>query len=140
MKYIYLFLCYFLGFTFIYTGIQKYIHFDNFMNSLFNYSVIPKEFVYYISYPIIFMEIWLGLGMLFQKSRNYSLYGLILLLFIFTILIAYEYLSGNNFSCGCGLLFSNDKINLIHIMQNLFLIFIIIIIFFNNKRYVSQIS
>jgi hypothetical protein len=133
------FVRYLLSAIFIYAGIMKLIKYDGFYNTLFYYTIVPNIMVRFISYPIIFIEIWLGFCLLINSWEKKTIICMIILLVVFIIALSVDYIKGYNFACGCGLPFGSTSIGISHILQNGFLLLLLLILFMNNKTK-SQLS
>jgi len=82
---------YFLAFVFISAGISKIIEVDNFRGILSSFN----RLLGILTFPIIFSEIWVGFGLIFDGGRRIAMiFGLILLL-TFTCFVLYQYSIGS---------------------------------------------
>lgn len=121
---------YFLSLVFISAGISKILDIDVFRSVLIS---VDKS-LEILTFPIVFSEIWIGVGLIFEGSRRISIIVGFIMLLIFTGFIFYEYLIGSTSECGCGVLFMRGKVNLFHLIQNFILIFLSLIVLVNLTK------
>lgn len=111
----------FLGVFFILTGLDKLFHYHDFLLALEGYAVVPRAIAAFAAYPVIFAELWVGVGLLVTPwSKTASLIAAFLL-FIFASALLLNYVWRPESSCGCWFSVSGGKVNLLHVAHNLIL-------------------
>lgn len=71
---------YFLSLVFISAGISKILDIDVFRSVLIS---VDKS-LEILTFPIVFLEIWIGVGLIFEGSRRISIIVVFIMLLIFT--------------------------------------------------------
>lgn len=87
---------------YFYSGIDKLLHFDNFIVNIGRSPFAPSEFLTEIAVCIIMIEIGLSLLLFSKKFRKLSLFLLSCLSFIFSIYIILMITYSPNLPCSCG--------------------------------------
>jgi len=113
----------FLGFIFIYAGIEKISDPLAFSNSINNYNLLPFSFVNFFAITLPWIELSAGLLLLFGVYVKENSSIIFTLLIIFFIAIAISLARGLNIECGCFGTSSGTKIGFIKLVENLILIF-----------------
>jgi uncharacterized membrane protein YphA (DoxX/SURF4 family) len=90
-----------LAFVFIYASIDKIIHPQAFAQAVFNHQVLPETLINIIAIVLPWMELGLGICLLFNVWMNgVSLLTAILML-VFMSTITFNLLRGLDVGCGC---------------------------------------
>lgn len=94
--------CALLIFLFLYTGVSKYLNFITFAEDMKN-QPFPQWMTFLLIWVLPAIEIMLGLGLMFNKSRLISLYGSFILMLLFTVYVALILLNVfDKIPCSCG--------------------------------------
>ena len=94
-----------MGIIFIYASYSKIIDPISFSQNIHNYGVTPLFLENIIALTLPWVELFIGLGLIFNIRYNACLDISIFLMFLFIILILQAYLRGKSIDCGC---FSGD--------------------------------
>ena len=121
-KYLLLLFRLFVGFIFIYAGIEKISDPSAFSTAIYNYKLLPISLVNFLAITLPWIELTAGLLLLFgvYVKENSSIISILLV--IFFIAIAVSLARGLNIECGCFGTSSGSKIGLIKLGENLVLI------------------
>lgn len=106
-----------LGFS----GVDKLLHYEGFVNALRDYSLIPGSVTQLLAMPVILLEIFLAIALWIPQWRRAALYATGVLFLLFVAMIGGNVLFGQRNVCGCWFsltLAANDEL---HIVQNLIL-------------------
>ena len=95
----------FMGIIFIYASYSKILDPTSFSQNIHNYGITPLFLENIIALTLPWVELFIGLGLIFNIKYNACLDISIYLMLLFIILILQAYLRGKSIDCGC---FSND--------------------------------
>lgn len=105
----------------IWSGIDKWMHYDAFIKTLLDYVVLPETWAQMIATPVIAIELFLGISLLWKKWRPQALFFSGLLLCFFAVVLLTNRLLGGRGLCGCWFTFTLAQSTTWHIAQNLLL-------------------
>ena len=94
-----------MGIVFIYASYSKILDPLSFSQNIHNYGVAPLFAENIIALTLPWVELFIGLGLIFNIKYDVCVDISICLMIIFIILILQAYLRGKSIDCGC---FSND--------------------------------
>lgn len=97
-----------LGFLFLYAPIDKILHPAQFAQVIYNYRVLPVELVNIVAIIVPWIEVGIGLTLLFGFWVETSAFIMNVLTLFFIGLIFSAMIRGLNIECGC---FSLDSAN-----------------------------
>ena len=100
-KFITLVCRYFLGIIFIYASFSKIIDPISFSSNIDNYHITPIAINNLVALIIPWIELFIGLGLIFNKYIKGSIVIMIFLLILFIIMISQAYFRGIDLHCGC---------------------------------------
>lgn len=127
-----------LAIVFIYASIDKIVHPQSFAQAVFNHQILPEILINIIAIVLPWMELILGLCLLFNVWMNGVSVLTAVLMFIFMSAITFNLLRGLDVGCGC---FSSstdesmDSLTLIRDMIFLCLSFgLVVFVFKKHKR------
>lgn len=86
---------------FLYTGIEKFIDFEGFRNTISNAAPI-HTFAPFLSWAVPLTEFAIVVLLIYPNWRIYGLYAGGSLMAIFTIYISYMFISHSHLPCSCG--------------------------------------
>jgi len=90
-----------LAFVFIYASIDKIIHPQAFAQAVFNHQVLPETLINIIAIVLPWMELILGICLLFNIWMNGASVVTAGLMLIFISTITFNLLRGLDVGCGC---------------------------------------
>ncbi|HDD43472.1 MAG TPA: DoxX family membrane protein [Candidatus Desulfofervidus auxilii] len=123
-----------LGIIFIYASIHKLIDPYTFAETVYNYNLLPENFVNAFAVILPWLEIICGFFLIIGLYKQGSLLIINFLLILFSISIGINLYRGNNNDCGCFGIETIDKLNLPHLIANIFLILIGTYIFLYDPK------
>lgn len=109
----------FLVALFTYSGIDKILHYQEFINALADYTLTPSGWARSLAMPLILAELAIGLGLLVPAWRRQAALCGAVLLGIFTLALIVNYFTGNRGICGCWFTITLAQSTSLHIAQNL---------------------
>ena len=107
---------------FIFYGISKIADPTQFANEIGNYGMMPEFIVQLMAIIIPWLELLVGVLLLFGMYQNENGIIATILLVLFTIAVAYAFASGLDISCGCSGSDGGQKVGWLKILQNIGLI------------------
>ncbi|MCP4547108.1 MAG: DoxX family membrane protein [bacterium] len=123
----------FLAAIFLFSGIDKLLHYDGFVNALRDYVLIPRGTAKHFALPVTVLEILIGIGLLVKSWRRSALLISAFALAMFTTAIILNYQFGHRGVCGCWFTITLAKGTGMHIVQNLLLLILAIIVWWEIK-------
>jgi len=90
-----------LGAVFIYASVEKIIYPEQFAHAIFNYKLLPGEWVNLVALLLPWAEAVIGIFLIFGFFEWVSLTLFNFLMLIFITAIAISLARGLNISCGC---------------------------------------
>ena len=126
-----------LAIVFIYASIDKIVHPQSFAQAVFNHQILPEILINIIAIVLPWMELILGLCLLFNVWMNGVSVLTAVLMFIFMSAITFNLLRGLDVGCGC---FSSstdesmDSLTLIRFMIFLCLSFSLVVLVFKKHK------
>lgn len=129
-----------MGMLFLFSGIFKVIDLAAFGKVIIRYDIIPEITVPYIAVVLPFLELVVGLFLIFGfRIKSASLIS-IALITLFTVVIAINVIRGVSFDCGCFELSRfgiNEDISVTLIIRDIVFLILLFIIFNAKKHYYS---
>ena len=92
-----------MGIVFIYASYDKILDPITFSQNIHNYGVTPLFIENIIALTLPWVELFIGMGLIFKFKYEASLDISIVLMVSFILLIAQAYLRGKSIDCGCFL-------------------------------------
>lgn len=90
-----------LGFVFIYAGTQKISNPESFVLAITNYKLLPNWIVNFLAITLPWLELVIGILILFGYSIKENAAIIFSLLMIFNMAILISLVRGLNIDCGC---------------------------------------
>lgn len=118
MRYITISATYFLTAIFLFTGIDKALHYRGFINALGSYAIVPTGMARYLALPIILSEIWIACGLLIRPWRKMAALIGAGFLSAFTVALLFNYIYAPEAVCGCWFSITLGTASITHILQN----------------------
>lgn len=110
---------FFLAAVLIFSGIDKLLHYQGFINALRDYVIIPKSTAVWLALPVILCELMIGVSLLIRPWRRPALLATAALLSVFTVALATNHAFGGRAICGCWFTITLARGTMSHIAQNL---------------------
>jgi putative oxidoreductase len=107
-----------LGVCFIYAGVLKHFHPDEFARAVLAYQLLPETLVGFTAAALPWVEIAAGLFLVAGLKRRSCLQLLGLLSFGFLVVMIITLARGLKIDCGCGL-FLQRQVGLIPLLEDL---------------------
>jgi uncharacterized membrane protein YphA (DoxX/SURF4 family) len=108
-----------LAALFLFSGIDKILHFSGFLDALRNYVVLPRWAAPYLGPPVIATELMIGVGLLLKVWRRPAALTAAIAMAVFTVALVANYFFGSRGICGCWFTITLAKSSELHILQNL---------------------
>ncbi len=118
---------------FLFSGIDKLLHYNGFVNALRNYALVPVGSAALIAMPVILAELLTGIGLLMAPWRAPAALVAASLLGVFTIAVATNYFVGEKGICGCWFTLTLNQGTGAHIAQNLLLLGLALMVFHDAR-------
>lgn len=101
LKWLWILLRMVLGAIFLYASADKILHPEQFAHALSNYKLLPKELLNFFALLLPWMEVTIGVFLIFGLFEWVSLTLYNVLMLVFMAAIAISLMRGLNISCGC---------------------------------------
>jgi uncharacterized membrane protein YphA (DoxX/SURF4 family) len=110
------------GSTYVFAGLSKALHFNEFCSTIFTFHLVPESFITSIAVIIVTVEIVFGIGLFFQIKPHICARVLCVLTIFFTVVIILAMVENIQTDCGCfgGLI--ESEIGWRSLVRNLILI------------------
>jgi len=122
-----------IGFTFIYSGLEKITNPAEFAMVVKNYRILPDILVNLFAIILPWIELLAGLAIfigLYHRGGNLIILALLI---IFTLAISINLIRGVDISCGCKTPWqSTDKISILKLLEEIVLILLCLQLFFHS--------
>ena len=127
-----------LGALFIYTGLSKIIHPEEFAQSVINYKILPLVSVNIFAVILPWLELITGLFLVLGLFTGGSALIIIILIVMFFGAISSALIRGIDITCGCHLPFREvSKVNGSYLIQELHFFAAAFQVFFYDQRILS---
>ncbi len=124
-----------LGMLFLYAAIDKIIYPARFAEVIYHYKILPIPFINFFAIIIPWIEIGVGLSLIFNQYAEIGSLILVLLTTVFVIMIASAMMRGLNIECGCFSLDSKSSyVGWKRILEDLVMIAGGLLVFLESKR------
>lgn len=133
MRYVSIVANYFLAVVFLFTGIDKALHYRGFINALSSYAVVPTGMARYLALPIILSEIWIACGLFVRPWRGLAAITGAGVLTVFTIALLINYIYAPGAICGCWFSITLGTASVTHILQNLTLVGLALLVWSDRR-------
>jgi uncharacterized membrane protein YphA (DoxX/SURF4 family) len=125
---------FFLAAVFLWSGIDKILHYHGFLNALRDYVVLPTGTAIFLAIPVIACELVIGLGLLFRPWRRAACLSGAVLLSIFTAVLTLNHAFGGRGICGCWFTVTLARGTVSHIAQNLIMAALALSVWWSLKQ------
>lgn len=111
-----------LAVIFLFSAVDKLLHYGGFVNALRSYIVVPRGWAPYLSVPVIAAELMVGVGLLVRPWRRPAALTAAIVLAIFTTALGLNRLLGGRGICGCWFTITLARGGTMHVVQNLIML------------------
>jgi len=125
-----------IAIIFVFAGMNKIANPEHFAQSIENYKIAPFFMINFIAVFLPWLEVIIGILLLWNKNIQENLLVINILLWIFTLLVLSALLRGLNIDCGCFGTVNGTKVGLAKIAENLVLISIGLYLQYSSKYYI----
>ncbi|MCF8239972.1 MAG: DoxX family membrane protein [Melioribacteraceae bacterium] len=134
---LHLVLRYLIGLVFVFSGIEKIISPEHFAVSIINYKMFPTEIVNIIAITLPWLELIVGILLIFGLYVRENALIVNAMLLLFTIMVLVALLRGLDIDCGCFGTLDHQKVGIQKITENLLLLIsgIILMRYYSQKLY-----
>lgn len=122
MKHVDLAIVLLLAAIFLFSGIDKIVHYQGFINALMDYVLVPRGTSSTLAPVVIAVELCIGIGLLLRPWRRQAALVAAGTLAVFTTALVFNYLYGGRGICGCWFTITLAKSSEMHVLQNLLLL------------------
>ncbi|MEO8287862.1 MAG: MauE/DoxX family redox-associated membrane protein [Chloroflexota bacterium] len=126
-----------VGGVFVVSGIGKWLDKPGTEASMSKYLFLPRGSGRFIANVFPFLELLIGLALIFGLLTRVASAGAFLLFVLFTGLIVYDLSRGKNQSCHCFGKLSDDKLTPMAVVRNLFLMALSLLVLFAFDGWLS---
>ncbi len=117
-KYLLFIIRFFLGFLFVYAGIEKISNPQFFAQTISNYKLLPDFLINFSAVILPWIELVCGFGLIFGVNLKENITIYISLMGIFTLAIIISLIRGLDIECGCFGSGGSTKVGIIKILEN----------------------
>ncbi len=132
-KYLIFVLRFFIGFIFVYSGIEKISNPSAFSEAILNYKIINLEISNMVSIVLPWFELLVGVLFIFKINVKENIVIIGILLLTFNLLIAIAILRGLNIDCGCFGTSYGVKVGILKLAENFGLFLICCYLYYFSK-------
>ena len=126
-----------VGFVFIYASIHKIADPESFAKVIENYQVLPIFSINIVAITIPWIELVVGLFLIFGVLIKASSYIATFLMAFFSILVLLTIIRGIDISCGCFSSHTANPIGWQKFIENIILFIISLIVYYSEDAYLS---
>lgn len=124
-----------IGSLFVISSIDKIIDPNHFKIIVSEYGILPDKIIPIFVIILPWIQFICGLMLMLNLYQESNALIIVCLLVMFIITFGINIIRGNTSACGCfDLLGFNEKIGVIVIIRNIFMIFLLLPLLFNNKN------
>lgn len=117
-----------------YSGVDKLAHFNEFVEAMKTYVLVPAGAEVPLAMVVIALEIWAATALLMPSSRLFASLLSIGLLSTFTVALAVNQLFMPTSVCGCWFTLTLSRSTPMHIAQNILFILVGVVIYVETKK------
>jgi hypothetical protein len=109
----------FLSLLFAFSSFDKVFHYHQFVNAVRNYSLVPRGFANYLALPLIVIELFIAVCLLYKPWRRSAALAGLAAMILFTAALLTNFIYGARGICGCWFTLTLAQGNSVHIAQNI---------------------
>ena len=126
----------FLGFLFVFSGIEKIIELQTFSTSIANYKLLPNFTINFFAIILPWIELSAGLLLIFGICVKENAAIINLLLVVFIVAVGISMMRGLDIDCGCFGTAGGQQVGFQKIGENVLLLLIgTQLIFFGSSKF-----
>ena len=125
---------FFIGFVFIFAGIEKIADPAAFAESIANYKIVPIYFVNFFAIALPWIEVISGILLIFGLYIRENSVIYVSLMTVFTIMVFVAVLRGLDIDCGCFGTAEAQSVGLAKIFENIGLILLGVFVIMVSDR------
>jgi uncharacterized membrane protein YphA (DoxX/SURF4 family) len=126
-----------LGFVFVYASIHKIVDPESFAKSIENYRILPFFSVNVVAIIVPWVELIVGLFLIFGIFIKASSYIAVLLMGFFSILVLVTIIRGIDITCGCFSSSISTPIGWQKFIENIILFMFSLLVYCSKDAYLS---
>ena len=115
---------FFLSLIFLFSGLDKLLHYNGFLNALRDYVLVPRGTAHLFALPVILVELAIGIGLLWKPWRGAAALSAAILLGLFAAVLTINHYYGGRGICGCWFTITLARGTVSHIGQNLLMMYL----------------
>ncbi|MFH0733673.1 MAG: MauE/DoxX family redox-associated membrane protein [bacterium] len=132
-KYFIFSLRFFIGFIFIYSGIEKIATPAVFSDAILNYKILNLVLSNIVAITLPWFELLVGVLIMFNINVKENIVFILLLLLVFNVLISSAMIRGLNIDCGCFGSSRGVKVGLLKLAENFGLLLVCCYLYYFSK-------
>jgi uncharacterized membrane protein YphA (DoxX/SURF4 family) len=122
-----------LAAIFLFSGVDKIVHYQGFLNALRDYLVVPRGWAASLAPAIVILELGVGAALLFRPWRRTALATAAGVLALFSVVLETNFMLGGRGVCGCWFTLTLSKSTPLHVVQNLMLMGLALMVWWSEK-------
>ncbi|HEV7503446.1 MAG TPA: MauE/DoxX family redox-associated membrane protein [Thermoanaerobaculia bacterium] len=111
-----------LAAVFLFSGVDKIVHYEGFVNALRDYVIVPRGWAVVLAPPVVIVELLVGAALLVKAWRQAAALTAAGVLALFTAALGFNRWLGGRGICGCWFTLTLSKSTPLHVTQNLMLL------------------
>lgn len=119
---------------FLFSSIDKILHYDAFINAVRNYVLVPRGWAPYLAPSVILVELMIAAGLMLRAWRRPAALTAAVTLAIFTAAVALNYVYGGRGICGCWFTITLANSTELHLLQNLLFLGLALSIWWDERN------
>ncbi len=122
-----------LAAVFLFSGVDKVVHYQGFINALRDYVIVPRGWAAVLAPPVVGVELVVGVALLVRAWRQAAALTAAAVLAVFTAALGLNRLMGGRGVCGCWFTLTLSKSTPLHMTQNLMFLGLAIFAWWNER-------
>jgi uncharacterized membrane protein len=122
-----------LAAVFLFSGVDKIVHYQGFLNALRDYVIVPRGWASVLAPPVVSVELLVGAALLVRAWRQAAAATAAGVLAVFTAALGFNRMFGGRGVCGCWFTLTLSKSTPLHVTQNLMLLGLALMIWWSER-------
>ena len=122
-----------LAAVFLFSGVDKVVHYQGFVNALRDYVIMPRGWAPVLAPSVIAVELLVGVALLVKAWRQTAAMTAAAVLAVFSAALGFNRLLGGRGICGCWFTLTLSKSTPLHMVQNLMLLGLALTIWWGER-------